>query len=313
MLKLDARDEGRHLPGTDRLWGESWYHDFAAEDGSYGGYLRLGLYPNQGVAWYWVHLVRAGQPLVVIRDHEVPCPTSMRGPVQAASGRVKGSWAPVQPLRAYRITTEGTGVALKNPADAFHGEQGNEVSVSVDLTWEAAAPCFAYGATTRFEQSAWVTGEVTIGDERIDVHCPGQRDHSWGVRDWWLFPWVWCSGRLDDGTWWHTVRSVNPGPDAFQTGYIVDAGADEWREVTSIDVDYELDTEQLPTSVDLTVGDLELHLTPELHAPVLLASKDGTKTSRFPRSMSAVTTPDGRTGHCWLEFNFPDGVAHLGS
>lgn len=312
-MELHARDEGRHAPGEEELWGESWYHDFAAEDGSYGGYLRLGLYPNHGVAWYWVHLVRAGQPLVVIRDHEVPCPTSMRGPVQAASGRVKGSWAPVQPLRAYRITTEGTGVALKNPADAFHGEQGNEVSVSVDLTWEAAAPCFAYGATTRFEQSAWVTGEVTIGDERIDVHCPGQRDHSWGVRDWWLFPWVWCSGRLDDGTWWHTVRSVNPGPDAFQTGYIVDAGADEWREVTSIDVDYELDTEQLPTSVDLTVGDLELHLTPELHAPVLLASKDGTKTSRFPRSMSAVTTPDGRTGHCWLEFNFPDGVAHLGS
>ena len=71
---LTARDEGRHLPGTDALWGESWYHDFAAADGSYGGYLRLGLYPNQKLAWYWVHLVRDGEPLVVVRDHEVPCP-----------------------------------------------------------------------------------------------------------------------------------------------------------------------------------------------------------------------------------------------
>ncbi|MEX0666493.1 MAG: hypothetical protein WD598_17195 [Acidimicrobiia bacterium] len=311
-MELHAQDEGRHAAGPEDLWGESWYHDFAAEDGSYGGYLRLGLYPNLGVAWYWVHLVRRGQPLVLIRDHEVPCPDPTRAALEIASDRVRGTWKPVQPLRAYRITTEGTGVALATPADAFHGEQGPEVPISLDLKWEGAAPCFAYSATTRFEQSAWVTGTVTIGDKHIDVHCPGQRDHSWGVRDWWLFPWIWCSGRLDDGTWWHCVRSVNPGSDAFQTGYIVDAGTSEWREVTTIEVDYALDADMLPTSVELTVADLGLRITPELHAPVLLESKEG-KRSRFPRAMSAVTTPDGRSGHCWLEFNFPEDVDHLKS
>jgi hypothetical protein len=311
-MDLHARDEGRHAPGPEELWGESWYHDFAAADGSYGGYLRLGLYPNLGVAWYWVHLVRRDQPLVLIRDHEVPCPTDMRGPVHAASERVTGKWSPVQPLRAYRITTEGTGVVLASPVDAFHGERGDATPIFLDLTWEGTAPCFAYSATTRFEQSCMVTGEVTIGDERIAVHCPGQRDHSWGVRDWWLFPWVWCSGRLEDGTWWHTVRSLNPGPEAFQTGYVVDAGEAEWREITSVSADYDLDDEKLPTRMDLTLGDLALHVTPELHAPVLLESKDG-KVSHFPRAMSAVTTPDGRKGYCWLELNFPEGVAHLKS
>ena len=33
---LSPSDEGRHLAGTDALWGESWYHDFAAADGSLG-------------------------------------------------------------------------------------------------------------------------------------------------------------------------------------------------------------------------------------------------------------------------------------
>jgi hypothetical protein len=311
-MELHARDEGRHAAGPEELWGESWYHDFAAEDGSYGGYLRLGLYPNLGVAWYWVHLVRRGQPLVLIRDHDVACPNPTRGAIDVGSERVRGSWKPVQPLRAYRITTDGTGVTLADPADAFRGEHGPDVSVHLDLTWEGVAPCFAYSATTRFEQSAWVTGAVTIGDEHIDVHCPGQRDHSWGVRDWWLFPWVWCSGRLDDGTWWHAVRSALPGAEAFQTGYVVDPGESDWREVTTIGLDYELDAEMLPTSVDLAIGDLELHVTPELHAPVLLVSTEG-KRSRFPRAMSAVITADGRTGHCWLEFNFPEGVAHLKS
>jgi len=143
------------------------------------------------------------------------------------------------------------------------------------------------------------------------VRCPGQRDHSWGVRDWWLFPWVWCSGRLDDGTWWHCARSALAKAELFQTGYVVeqDGGL---REATKIGLDYELDAEQLPTNADIAVGDLELHLTPELHAPVLLVSPEG-KQSRFPRAMVSASTRDGRSGHGWLEFNFPEGVEHLKS
>src|SRR5436309_9893854 len=37
-----------HRPGTDRLWGESWYFDFASADGSVGGFVRVGDYPNLG-------------------------------------------------------------------------------------------------------------------------------------------------------------------------------------------------------------------------------------------------------------------------
>jgi hypothetical protein len=313
-MALQPADEGRHLPGTDQLWGESWYHDFAAADGSYGGYLRLGLYPNQEIAWYWVYLVRPGQPLVVIRDHAVPAPDraasdATHGRVEVASDRVRGAWDPVEPLRKYRITTEGTGIALANPADAFHAEHGPDVAVSLDLTWEGVAAPFMYTATTRFEQSAWVTGQVTIGGERIDVHCPGQRDHSWGVRDWWQFGWVWCSGRLDDGTWWHTARSIVPKVDIFQTGYVITPDI-ALHPVQDVKVTYDLDDEELPQRGTLAVGDLELAWKAEMQAPVLLVSGEG-KESRFPRAVCTFDTPDGRTGRGWIEFNFPEGVPHL--
>jgi hypothetical protein len=316
MLKLDAKDEGRHLPGTEVLWGESWYHDFAASDGGYGGYLRLGLYPNQDVAWYWVHLVRRGAPLVVVRDHAVPgasVPDARNGDghVEAESPRVRGTWTPLEPLHRYRITTDGTGVALADPAEAFRDEQGPETRVHVDLTWTGVTPPFPYTATTRFEQSAWVEGEVTIDDDTIAVRCPGQRDHSWGVRDWWLFGWVWCSGRLDDGTWWHTARSIVPKVDIFQTGYVVTPDM-QLTPTEKVDVDYELDGEQLPVAGTLTVGGLALRWTAELHAPVLLVSPEG-KRSRFPRALCRFETDDGRSGRGWIEFNFPEGVAHLRS
>lgn len=315
-MELTAADEGRHLPGTDALWGESWYHDFAASDGSYGGYLRLGLYPNQEVAWYWVHLVREGKPLVVVRDHAVPYsgPSARHdagSPLELGSDRVRGSWGALDPLRTYRITSEGTGVELANPADAFHGERGPEVAVAVDLTWEGVTEPFPYSATTRFEQSAWVHGSVTIGDETIDVHCPGQRDHSWGVRDWWQFGWVWCSGRLEDDTWWHCARSIVPKIDIFQTGYVVSPDM-SLQPSEKIGIDYELDKEELPIRGSLAIGDLDLTWMAELHAPVLLVSPDG-KASRFPRAMCAFETPDGRKGRGWIEFNFPEGVPHLKS
>src|SRR5687768_12585416 len=115
-MELGPHDEGRHTVGPDELWGESWYHDWAAADGSYGGYVRLGLYPNNGVVSYWVHLVARGERVVLIRYHEVPAPTAMDGPIEVASSRVRGTWKPVEPLQSYRITTAGTAIALADPA-----------------------------------------------------------------------------------------------------------------------------------------------------------------------------------------------------
>ena len=301
---LDGSDEGRHLPGPETLWGESWYHDFAAADGSYGGYLRLGLYPNQDVVWYWLHLVRAGEPLVLIRDHAVPCPPRDAS-LDLAHGDLRALWQCTEPWRRWHVTTEGTGTVLPNPAEAFHGERGEQVPVRIDLEWEGIAPCFPYAETTRYEQSARVAGEMVIGDQRIEVSCPGQRDHSWGVRDWWLFPWIWTSGRLDDGTWWHAVRSLVPGVEVFQTGYVIDPDL-AMHPVDRVDATPELDGEKLPLGTQLRIGDLELTMTAELHAPVLLVSPGG-KQSRFPRALCRFETPDGRHGRGWTEFNWPDG------
>ena len=75
---LSSGDERAHAPGTERLWGESWYFDFTDREGTLGGYVRLGLYPNLGVAWYWACLVGEGRPLVTVIDHEVPLPRLRR-------------------------------------------------------------------------------------------------------------------------------------------------------------------------------------------------------------------------------------------
>src|SRR3954451_4682857 len=74
VYTLGPDDEGRHPPGPEELWGESWYLDWGAADCSYGGYVRLGLYPNLRRAWWWIALVGEQRPLVLVIDHDLPCP-----------------------------------------------------------------------------------------------------------------------------------------------------------------------------------------------------------------------------------------------
>ena len=159
------------------------------------------------------------------------------------------------------------------------------VDLAFDLEWRAGGPVFPYTETTRYEQAAWVQGEVTIGGEHLEVYCPGQRDHSWGNRVW-SFPWLWCSGHLPGSTSFHAVRTLVPGGSNFQTGFVVEPGHD-LRTVDRVDVAYTVDEHELPTAATLTIGSLELAVTPELHAPVMIQSPDGV-ASRFPRSLVPV-------------------------
>jgi hypothetical protein len=131
----------------------------------------------------------------------------------------------------------------------------------------------------------------------------GQRDHSWGVRDWWLFPWCWTSGRLNDGTAFHGVR-VGPADTPFlQTGYVVPTEG-PIEPVASVMVDTKLGEEGLPSSALLDVGGLSLSVTAVAHAPILLESTDG-RRSRFPRSLCRFEADDGRTGMGWTEWLQP--------
>lgn len=295
-------DEGRHPPETDDLWGESWYLDWAAPDCSYGGYVRLGLYPNLGQAWWWIALVGRDRPLVLTVEHEMPCPDGVAALDVNQNGTAYGI-SVIEPFQQFRVTSAATGVVLPDPAQAFHGGEGERVPVTLDLTWSSRAEVFPYAMTTRYEISSWVTGTVTIGHETIAVDCGGQRDHSWGVRDWWLFPWNWTSGAFDDGSFVHAARSIIPDLEIFGTGYTV-APDGVLTEATRIDNEVDIDDEKIPTAARQRIGEVEFTTEPVGHAPILLVAPDGRET-RFPRAMCRYTTPAGLIGTGWTEYNWP--------
>lgn len=296
-MDLSAADEGRHAPGPEALWGESWYFDFAAPDGSVGGYVRLGLYPNLGVAWWWACIVGEGRRPVLVRDHEVVLPKG-----SSLEVRAEGLWGELvceQPHEHWTVGMEAYGVALDHPADAYRGERGERVAVGLDLEWEARTALYPYRLTTRYEQACDVHGEVQVGAERIPIAGSGERDHSWGVRDWWVFGWVWTAGALDDGTRFHAA-----GTEGLWRAGFVAAPDGAFAEVDRFDVQSDFGEEQLPVGARMALGALDLEVSPVGVGPVLLESGDG-RRSRFPRALCRFRAPDGRAGVGWTEWNQP--------
>mgnify|MGYP001824947477 FL=1 len=303
-LPPDPADEGRHQPEDDPLWGESWYFDFVTRDGAMAGYVRVGLYPNLNTLWYWAYLVRpdAQHPLVAVIDHDVPVPPS----APTLELRSEGLWADhivETPLDHLTVGLEAFGVSLDGPEAAYGDLWGERIALGLDLEWETDRElAFAYPFTTRYEISCTVHGEVLVGDERFEIDAIGQRDHSWGVRDWWDFGWCWISGWLDDGTRFHAAIQH---PEAmWAIGYTASAGQPLLPTVACRVDDAPLGDHGLPREARVAIGELELAVEPIGWAPVLLTSTDG-RTSRFPRGAIRVRSDDGRQGVGWIEFNQP--------
>jgi hypothetical protein len=271
--------ERRHAPGGEPLWGEAWSFDFAAPDRSLGGFVRLGLYPNLGVAWYWAFLVGPDRPVVAVRDHDVELPRT-----RSLEVRSEGLWSAVNcetPLEHWSVGLEAFAVALEDPLDAFRGERGERVAVGFDLEWEATGPALGdppgWDRASGYAQPCRVDGLILLGAESIDFAGSGRRDHRWGVQDWWAEPRCRIAGQLSDGT---TVQSAS-----FET-------------VT--------DEHGLPRSARVDGAERDLLVTPVALAAIALEGPDG-RRSRLLRALCRLDSSAARSGVAWAEWLHTDG------
>jgi hypothetical protein len=213
---VQPSDEQPRPAGPEPFWADAWEIDFAAEtpapEGWVGGFVRLTLLPNQGVAWWWTSLLTPR--LVAVRDHEVQLPRS------GLEVRGDGLWGELvceTPLEHWGVGLEAFGLAYDDLADAWGDEWGERLPVGLDLEWEATpsigslalAPADAggvpgdagavppagpgpgaggigYAHPGRVHGEIFrVHGEILVGPDRIPFSGTGFRSRASGVLDWW--------------------------------------------------------------------------------------------------------------------------------
>lgn len=300
-LQPDPADEAAHQPGAEPLWSESWYWDFADPRQGIGGWIRLGLMPNQDTAWINALVCGPGSPTVALVDFHAPLPAD---PNDVHSDRITLQHQATAPMQEYLVKVAGPAQVYDDPAALLRGEPGRDAHLAMDLVWHTSATPYAYRIATRYEIPCAVSGTVTVDGRRYEFDSvPGQRDHSHGVRDWWSMDWVWSALHLEDGTHLHGVELRIPGAPPVSVGYI-EPPDQPVIETTSVQAVATMADNGLPVTTTLTLQPGPVTATIEIrgHAPVRLDAPDG-RVSFFPRAWAEVHTADGRRGVGWLEWN----------
>ncbi|OBI27674.1 phosphotransferase [Mycobacterium sp. E2238] len=299
-LRPTEEDEGGHAPTAEPLWSESWYADFADVAQGLGGWFRLGLIANEQKAWVHALLCGPDMPTVAV-DAQVPLPAD---PWDVRSDSFELGHCATTPLQTYRVDLHARAQAYRDPSALLRGEPGAPVEMTMSLVWTTDGVPYKYRLTTRYEIPCRVSGTVTIDDAGYRVESvPGQRDHSWGVRDWWSMDWIWSALHLDDGTHLHGVNIRIPGAPAFSIGYSQDAQGSV-TELETVDSRESFGANGLPLGATLALepGEVTADVEVRGQAPVCLTAADG-RVSQFPRVWATVRTADGRNGVGWLEWN----------
>ncbi len=300
--QLAAADEELHAAGPERLWNESYYFDFAAADGSVGGYVRLGLYPNWERAWYWACVVRPGRPTVLLADNNLSLPadgTSLLTSALRATQRIR------EPLRSASVQVEGAGAVLSEPGLAYEQLAAAEsIPIGLDLAWTTIGGVYPYKDLPRYEIPCQVTGVVRLGADELTISGWGERDHSWGERDWWQISWLWSSGRLSDGTAFHGMQANIGFAIPWPAFAVTPAG--RLGHLHGFAAETVFGADGFPVESRLRLAGAPMTAVPLAFAPVAMISPDD-RISHFPRALCRFTADDGRTGYGWTEWNQPPG------
>jgi hypothetical protein len=302
ILRPEPADEGRHEPGPEDLWNESWYFDAVSDDGTIGVYTRLGRLPNQDVALVTAAIVGPDRPAVLVVHPDAPLPAIDDDAQRVEVDGLRVEQHCEEPLQRFRVVLSGSGEAFEDESAPLRGESGSPVDVAFDLVWTTDGIPYQWRRSTRYEVPCRVTGTLRVGDKEFSFSGPGQRDHSWGTRDWFAIGWMWSAFHLEDGSHTHAVGI--PDMPGYGVGYV--QTGDQITDISALQLSIDVADNGLITATDMTIEPDGLHLRvePLAFGALRLDAPDG-RSTHFPRAMARVTTNDGRVGTGWIEWNRP--------
>jgi hypothetical protein len=251
------------------------------------------------------------RPTIAVVDFAAPLPADRR--LRTGTAALRAEHRCETPLERFHVVLDALGQAYEDHAAPLRGEHGRPVDVALDLRWETTGVPYAYRLTTRYEIPCRVTGEILLGGETFELDgAVGQRDHSWGTRDWWSMDWVWSAGHLDDGTHLHAVELRLPNAPRIGVGY-VQGPRGGVLEVDRVAASEHLGADGLITAGRLSLDPpgLDIEIEPLAFGPLRLVARDG-RVSNFPRAMCRIRCADGRSGLAWVEWNLNQPSGSLG-
>ena len=185
-----------HPAGKDKEWNESFYFNFYDQANDLCAFMRIGLKPNLDERSMFCFLMMPDGSVVGRKEQDIFGDGSLE----------------VGSLRFHKVEAEKLWRMEFDGAMARMEEKGPvPVHVKFSLRFESLNDMFDYRecvdqegealskdvASEHLEQFGKATGTIKVGDESLEILGFGERDHSWGVRDW-NAPkmWIWITAQF---------------------------------------------------------------------------------------------------------------------
>jgi hypothetical protein len=224
---IGPEDEQIHAIGSDPHWQESFYFNWADLEQRAFTLARIGFRFHQQRIDGLIVSIRDGEPELVY---------------PAANLSHQGSWDDQDPERGMR--SRGFTVTMEEPLRRWRLRL--EGRNSMDVVFEAHTPPFDYHAEGRrlaatmtgehFEQTGSATGWTNFKGRRFEISSLGQRDKSWGARDWSRVEgWNWISAQFGRDLSFNLMQSFEDG-QCFDNGFFFQDG--ENHAIESLEIRY---------------------------------------------------------------------------
>ena len=268
-----------HEPTDQEDWNESFYFNAYDKEQDLCLFMRIGHKPNRQEKMMFCYIMHPDGTFMGLRGEE---------PLVVRDLRVKGlSYEMEEPEQRWKLLFDGQmqHIAKDGPLMA---------EVFFDLTFDGLHELFNYrrcvtdefkerisqvAASEHLEQFGSIRGTVAINGKTYEIDALGERDHSWGVRDW-NAPkmWVWLTGEFSPQVAFNVTKLyVEQG--IVDAGFFHEDGKTAPLDMVDIDISYD----ESGTPVSFTLG---------------LVDTDGATrpvTARIMRHVALpFTSPDGR-------------------
>jgi hypothetical protein len=131
-------------------------------------------------------------------------------------------------------TIDGLGYRMLEPRRRWTLELHDDATKAY-LEFDGAGDCFDYAdnpaplpkpvAWGHYEQSGTVRGDLVLDGSRLAFDGVGQRDHSWGWRDWGgVREWHWVTGLFGTDMTFNLFHVIDAAGSVSANGYVLDGG-----------------------------------------------------------------------------------------
>jgi hypothetical protein len=251
---IDLDYDMLHEVGEHKDWNESYYFNFFDRGNDLCGFMRIGMKPNKKEKSIFCFFLMPDGSIVGLKENAELESTELNG---------KGlSFELVEAEKKWTLRYDGELVRMDK------GEV-RPVKASFALEFEAITPQFDYRncvtpekeklalqvAAEHIEQVGRLVGTVTIEDREFVVRALGERDHSWGARDW-TAPrsWLWVTCQFNEG-YAFNITKLEMDKGDVDAGFLFQDG--EMIPIVKVDVAREFQADGSPSELYMAFYDKE--------------------------------------------------------